>query len=864
MAEPDGASLRRLAGLSLRLLWRDWRGGELGLLSGALLMAVTSVTGIALFTDRLERALLLESANMLAADRVVGGRAAPPREILREGRARGLRTAETLSFTSMAFSDAGSLLVAAKAVGDGYPLRGELIVGERPFAGGAPAPGGPPPGVAWLETRALSALEIEVGGTVHLGEAALTVGGIVVAEPDRSGAGMVDNLGPRLMLHLDDVPRTGVIQPGSRAFARYLFAGDDRAALDGFEQWFRDNEDWRGEFYMRDIRDESEEVAAALERAENFLLLGSLSAVVLAGVAIALTARRYSERHYDYVAIMKTLGCTAGRVMFIYLSIQTALALGAIALGGALGWLVHEGILLLLRSLVTVDLPPPGPGPFLAGAFTALVCLLAFALPPLLALRETPPLRVLRRDLVQRRFGAGAPYLFGLSGTVLLVYWYSGSLLLTGALLAGVAAVALPLAAVSWLLLRAGGGAGMKAGGAFRLAMAGIRRRRRQNTLQVMVFSVAIMSLLVLTLLRTDLIDEWRDQLPEDAPNHFMMNITSGQIDAMRAFFEENGVAAGAFYPLVSARVTHVNDAPPAPRPDEEEGGGGLVEEAGEDAGPEGGEEGRRVRGGLARRQVTWESELPPDNLVTAGRWWGEDAAPGYVSVEREYADWLGLELGDRLRFEVNRRVVAAEVSSFRNVRWDNMRPNFFIIFSPGTIDRAGATYLSTALLAPEQKELLNELVRRFPTVVVLEVDALIRQIRDIVAQVTSAIELISALVLVCGALVLTACVNASLDERLRENAILRTLGAGRRLILTSLLIEFAAIGLTAGLIATAGAEAMLYYLQREMFGQEFSPHRWAWLAGPALGTAIIAGLGVASTRGVVRTSPLRALRRAA
>ncbi len=563
MAEPGGASLRRLAGLSLRLLWRDWRGGELGLLSAALLMAVTSVTGIALFTDRLEKALLLESAAMLAADRVVGGREAPPRAILEEGRARGLRVAETLSFSSMAFSDAGSLLVSAKAVGDGYPLRGEVIVAERPFAGGAPAPGGPPPGRVWLESRALSALGLEMGGTVQLGEAALVADRIIVAEPDRTG-GLVDSLGPRLMLHLDDVPRTGVVRPGSRVFARYLFAADDPAALDGFEQWFRDNEDWRGEFYMRDIREESDEVADALARAENFLLLGSMAAVVLAGLAIALTAERYSERHYDYVAVMKTLGCTAGRILFIYLSIQLALALGAVALGSALGWLVHEGILLLLGSLVTVALPAPGAGPFLSGAVTALVCLLAFALPPLLALRETPPLRVLRRDLTQRRFGARTPYFFGMLGTVLLAYWHSRSLLLTGALVGVAAAVAMLLAAASWLLLRAGGGAGMRAGGAFKLAMTGIRRRRRQNVLQVMVFSAALMSLLVLTLLRTDLIDEWRAQLPEDAPNHFLMNITSGQIDGIRAFFEEHGVGGDAFYPLVRARVTHVNGAPPS------------------------------------------------------------------------------------------------------------------------------------------------------------------------------------------------------------------------------------------------------------------------------------------------------------
>jgi putative ABC transport system permease protein len=258
---------------------------------------------------------------------------------------------------------------------------------------------------------------------------------------------------------------------------------------------------------------------------------------------------------------------------------------------------------------------------------------------------------------------------------------------------------------------------------------------------------------------------------------------------------------------------------------------------------------------------VTWSEELPKDNLITSGTWWGVDPQPGYVSIEEEYADWLDLELGDRIEFEVNRQVVTAEVSNFRSVRWDNMQPNFFIIFSPGTIDHLGATFLSTALMEREQKVLLNDLIRLFPTMVIIEIDALIEQIQTIIAQVTSAVELISILVLICGGLVLLSCVNASLDERFHENAILRTLGAGKKLILTSLLIEFASIGFVAGLIATIGAEVSLYYLQEQVFQQEFSLHYWVWAAGPLLGMLIIAGLGINSTRRVVQTSPLAVLR---
>ena len=879
----DNKPISSLFLISLRLLRRDWKGGELRLLFLALIMAVTSITGIALFTDRLEKALLLESANMLAADRIVSGRGDLPREVLTEGQTRGLSTAEVVSFTSMAFSETGNILVAAKAVTNAYPLRGEVIVSEQAFVRGTPIGSGPPQGEVWLESRAMAALDIDIGDFVSVGEAELRVGKIIVAEPDRGGGSMMDNAGPRLMLHMDDLASTNVVQLGSRVSNRYLFAADDISDLDAFEEWFRSREEWRGRYYIRDIRDESEEVREALERAESFLLLSSLFAVLLAGVAIALTAKRYSERHYDYVAILKTFGCTSSQISFIYLNIQLVLASFAVSIGWLFGWFIHGVILAVLQRLLFVDLQEPGFQPFIVGGLTAVICLLSFALPPLLALRETPPLRVLRKDISQQKIGDNVPYLFGALGALLLVYWYSQDLILTSVLIISVAAIALVLSGVSYFILRTSSSTGMKAGSAWLLAMTATRRRRKQNVLQVMVFSITIMSLLILTLLRTDLVEEWQAQLPENTPNHFMMNITQSQIPGIESFFAQNGIEGNQFFPLVSARVTRVNGDLPSPGDESEVSvsratlteGSDSEEPESEmalginpqtDAPPVNAEDattgGRRVRGRLSRRQVTWSTDLPSDNMITEGIWWGEESEPGYVSIEQEYAEWLDLELGDRLEFEVNQQIVSAEVSSFRSVRWDNMQPNFFIIFSPGTIDHLGATFLSTALMEREQKILLNDLVRLFPTVVVIEIDALIEQIQTIIIQVTSAIELISILVLLCGALVLVACVNASLDERFHENAILRTLGAGRKLILSSLLIEFASIGVVAGLIATLGAEASVYYLQEEIFEQEFSFHMWTWIAGPTLGMFIIAGLGMNSTREVVSTSPLNVLRR--
>lgn len=858
--QADPMTLTTLARLSLRLLWRDWQGGELRLLFLALVMAVTSVTGIALFTDRLEQALLAESANMLAADRVLSGRDEAPVEWLEEARRRNLETAETMAFGSMVFSETGNVLVSAKAVSDAYPLRGEMVVADRAFGQGASIAGGPAPGEVWVESRIMPALGVEIGDPVFVGNAEFTIARVIITEPDRQQGGMMENAGPRLMLNTADVPKTEVIQVGSRVSYRYLFAGNSDD-LEGYEMWLDSRTS--GEFRLRDVRDESAEVADALNKAESFLLLGSLFAVLLAGVAIALTARRYAERHFDYVAILKTLGCTSGQIMSLYMSIQVALGLISIVLGSFLGWGVHALILRALSAVISIDLPPSGFTPYVIGSMTAIICLLSFALPPLLALRKTSPLRVLRKDLDDNTLSAKLPYGVGLVGSLVLILWYSQDLLLTSILVLSVLAVVALLSGLSWLLLRSSTSVGMKAGSAWKLAMSATRRRRKQNVLQVLVFSLTIMSLLILTLLRTDLIRDWQAQLPENTPNHFLMNVTENQVPGIENFFRSNGVEPNQFFPMMSAGITRINGEAPRPRWMDDDEQSNLTERSADNnvgSEPDRADVDRPAR--VSTRQVTWATRLPSDNQIVAGTWWGGTPQPGFVSLEDDYAQRLGAELGDVIEFDVGQgELREATVQSLRSVRWDNMQPNFFIIFSPGTLDDMGGTYLSTALMKQEQKALINGLLRLYPTIVVIEIDALIEQIQNIIAQVTSAIELIAFLVLACGALVLLACVTATLDERFRENAILRTLGAGKRLILTSLLIEFASIGLIAGIIATLGAEGTLYYLQREVFQQDFALHYWVWLAGPLVGMVVIGLLGVMATRRVVNTSPLAVLR---
>lgn len=879
-------SLQRKAGLGLsgllrlatRFLWRDLRGGELKLLTLSLIMAVCSVTAIALFTDRLERALLNESANMLAADRVLSGRQQPPQEWLQEAQQRGLRTGEFISFASMVFSDQGNILVSAKAVSPSYPLRGDLLVADEPFGASYISASGPEPGNVWVESRVLPALGISVGDPVYVGNATLTVSQVLVQEPDRQQGGMMENAGPRLLMNLTDVPATNIIQPGSRVSYRYLFAGE-LAALDDFAQWL--DEQPENEYRLRDVREESEEVSEALDRAESFLMLGSLFAVTLAGLAIALTARRYSHRHFDHVAILKTLGLTASQINAMYGLLLGILWVVSVVIGSVAGWLIHEAILAVLASLMQVALPSASITPFFIGAITALLCLAAFALPPLWGLRSVSPLRVLRKDIEVDGNSQWLPYSAGVAGILALILWYSSDIYLTALIAIAVVLVFAVLAVASYLLLRSGTVSGMRAGSAWLLAKSALRRRSQQSVLQIMVFAVTFMSLLTLSLLRSDLISDWQAQLPEDTPNHFMMNITDAQLPGIQDFYQQRNLEGNPFYPMMRAALLTVNGEP-ARRPwDDDDQPGNITERAADDASPEANSSYESARASVTAsqqaedservdnprpvtRQVTWTPTLPPDNEVVAGQWWDEEIHPGEVSVEQDYAERLDLALGDELVFEIEGQQVPVIVSSFRTVRWDNMQPNFFFIFSPGTLEQFGATYLSTLLLEGEQKLMLNDLLRAFPTIVVLEVDAIIAQIQRIIFQVSSAIELIAALVLVSGALVLLACVNATLGERYRENAILRTLGASRQLILRAMLFEYAFIGAVSGMMATLGAEAALYFLQTQVFEQTFAFHIWVWLAGPVLGTAIIAGIGFVATRRVVNTSPLLVLRQLA
>ena len=825
--------------LALKLLWRDWRAGELTLLLASLVIAVGTVTTVTLFVDRLQQALLAESATFLAADRVIRSGEEIDPAILEKADQLGLSRSITLSFQSMVFSADRAQFVSVKAVDDNYPLRGHLIAGDAPFIRGYPVDKGPSPGELWLESRLFPSLGIEPGDLVDVGVKGMPATRVLVREPDRGGG--FNNIGPRLLMNRVDVPATQVVQPGSRISYRYLFAGE-RDALEALTRWVKPRLKPGARIFG--VREGAESIGNALERGEQFLLLGSLLGVVLAGVAIALAAQRYSLRHYDHVAIMKTLGATPGTVDSVFIIMFVLLGTLATCLGAGIGYLTQMGVAEILSPYIPVELPGPSMRPLLLGFATGFVCLLSFALPPLLKLRAIEPMRVFRRDLGGPRVASLMTYAFAVLGTLGLMWWYSQDLKLTAMIFSGGAAALALLFVLAFILLRGGKALGMQAGNAWRLALAGMQRRGRENALQIMVFGLAIMPLLILYLVRTALVADWQAQIPEQAPNHFAINISAEDVAPVRAMLVANGIESQPLYPMIRGRIQSVNGELASARDE-------RIHNA-DNAAP-------RIDAG---RNLTWSATLPDDNHIIAGAWWDTDyRGDPLVSLEKDLAARNRLKVGDELAFIVQGRVLSTRVASIRTVAWDNMQPNFYIIFSPGALEDFPSTFMTSFHLEKDQKLFLNSLLGKYPTMTVIEIDALIEQVQRIINQVTLAIELVLVLILGAGGLVLLASIQASMDERLKQHAILRALGAGRRLVLGSLMIEFCTLGFFAGLLATLGSEITVFILETEVFELDHEVNPQLWVLGPLAGVLLIGIPGTLTTRRVVNTPPANVLR---
>lgn len=832
---PGRIPFTRLLALATRQLLRDLRAGELRVLFGALLVAVAASTAIGYFGARLNGAMLLRASEFLGADLVLSGSAPASAEQIAAGHERQLDHARLVEFSSVIATDEGIQLASVKAADDRYPLRGELRSAAEPYGAEAPGPG-PRPGEAWAEARLFAALDLQVGDSIEVGEKRLHLTRVLTHEPDR--AGDFYSLTPRVLMHLDDLEATGVVQPGSRVRYRELWSGP-RAALDAYRKAL----DGRLQPHQRlqDVRDENQQIGGALQRAEQYLNLASLAAILLAGVAVALSANRFAVRRFDASALLRCLGMSRHEALGLYALQLLMLGLLAGLAGMLLGWLGQLALFQLLAGLLPPHIPSGGLLPALAGAATGLLALGGFALPPLASLGRVPPLRVLRSDVQPLPPGAWLVYGSAILALGLIMWRLSLDLKLTLALLGGGVLAAGLLGALLFgalsLLRRLLRGAALP----WRLGLGQLLRHPLAAVGQALAFGLILLAMGLVALLRSELLDTWQAQLPEDAPNHFVLNLLPDDREAFSARLDAMRAVAAPLYPVLPGRLVAINDQP-------------VREVVSKDTQGD-----RAVRRDLS---LTWSDELPEDNQVVAGHWWPQLPAhelPG-VSVESELAASLGLELGDRLRFSIAGAEHEVRVASLRRVNWDSFRPNFYMIFQPGALGDLPTTYLTSFHLPAGQERELVALARAFPSITLLQVDALLAQLRSILEQVTLAVEYVLLFVLAAGLAVLAAGLQATLDERIRQGALLRAIGASRNVLVRARRSEFALLGATSGLLAALGCELSSALLYGLVFKLDWQPHPWL-LTLPLLGALLIGGAGVLGTRRALNASPLQVLR---
>ena len=865
--------------LSLNMLRRDWRAGEWRVLFAALVLAVGSIATVELFASRVQLLLQQESHALLGADlRITSTRPLPP-SYRAEAQRRRLRVLQTASFPSMVSiehrqgtaqsrSERGEMQGAAQratrhatevdeerastqrgsstaqqdmggsknvlteilSVESGYPLRGKITIddGTTHVAQFIPARG-----TLWADERLMLRMGLRLGDKVRLGRLHLRVAGEVVHDVNQSFG--FASFAPRAIINSADLPASGLVQPGSRIHYSLLFAGDEKQ-VSGMRTWLKARLQI-GE-RLEDVRDARPEIRVALERSEHFFGLAALTAVVLAGVAMGLASRRFIMRHLDSCAVMRCLGAGQAQVLSIFFYQFLLLGVVATLLGDGVGYAVQAALVQSLASMRAAHLPLPSGLPLLQAAASGMALLMGFAFLPLWQLKSVSPLRVLRRELGLPQMRTGLLYLSG--GAVLcgLFLWQAGSLRLGMTVLGGLAGGLLVFGLLAWLALRALAMLPLRQ----RHVFANLARHGRSNALQIVALSLGGMALLVLTLVRADMLQNWRERMPPDMPNRFIVNVQPDQRASVLAFFAHHGLAQPELYPMVRGRLVAFNGHPI---------NGNSYSDP-------------RARS-LAEREfnLSWAQHLPVGNQVVAGAWWPRKGAAPQFSVEQGIAQTLGIHLGDSLTYDVAGSRFTARVTSLRKLDWDRMHVNFFVIAAPGMLEQYPASYITSFHLSPDRKEFGVELIRKFPNLLLIDTDAIIAQVRHIMDEISQTLSVLFLFTLFSGLAVLYAVLISTRDERSQHAAILRTLGAGSGYLRRLYLTEFAVLGALSGLFAAAGAALLGWELSRRVLDIPYTPTALLWLAGAGGGIVLVMLSGWLVTRRVTQVPPLQVLQSA-
>lgn len=838
--------------LALSMLARDWRAGEWRVLLIALVLAVGSISTVGLFSDRVRQALQQEAHSLLGADLRINSIRPLPSVYRDEAAKIGLRVVSTASFPSMVAYANQSLLSEIQAVEDGYPLRGKIRIDDSTQAAtqngngsvdaeveaattGHDAHAVPARGTLWADERLLRRMSVKTGDEVNIGKLQLRLTAKIIKDVDQSVS--FASVAPRVYINLADLAASGLVQEGSRINYRLLVAGDNEQ-VERFRDWAK-AQIKPGE-KLEDVRDARPEIRQAMERAEHFLGLAALMAFVLAGIAMALAARQFITRHLDSCAVMRCLGATQNQVLLIFLYQFLLLGVAAVMLGGLLGWLAQSSLVQAVEALREANLPAPGWLPLLQAAASGIALLLGFTFLPLWQLKSVPPLRVIRRELGIPSANTGLVYLSGGVVLCLLFLWQAGSIKLGLTVLSGLAAGMLLFGFIAWSSLRLL--ATLPFGS--RHVFANLARHGRANAVQIVALSLGGMSLLLLTLVRTELMQNWRDRLPPDAPNRFIVNVQADQKLPVQQFFKTQELAAPSLFPMVRGRLIAINQR-----------------DINSDDYPD-----QRARALVEREtNLSWSADIPQGNKLAQGKWWTPVAINATepareISLEEGLAKTLGIKIGDLLTYDIAGSRFSAEVINLRKVRWDSMQVNFFVITSPGLLENYSASYLSSFYLPPNKLPAGDALLKSFPNLLVIDTEAIITQVRHIMDQIAQTLGAVFLFTLLSGLAVLYAALLATQDERIYQSAILRTLGADSRYLRRQHLTEFAVLGALSGLFAAAGSAALGWILAKNVLEIPFAPTPLLWLIGIGGGMFTVMLAGWLVTRRVINLPPLQVL----
>lgn len=825
---------------ALTSLKRDWKSGELRLIGISVILAVACLTSVSFFIDRVHRATEQQATELLAADLLVISSSKIEDKFVEQAINSNLTYSLNESFRSVVVKDDKLELSEVKAVDTNYPVRGNLKISDSLFGKERITDLVPASGEVWVDSRLMQVLNITIGDKINLGASNFTVSKRLTYEPDRGGD--LFNIAPRLLMNREDLDATGLILPASRVQYRLLLGGDNKI-IDQFRENVKALEkDKNSNLRIQSIRDARPEIKSALDRAEQFLGLATLVSIALAGLAIAMSAQRYASRHYDSCAIMRCLGLQQNQITQIYLYQLLIIGLLCSLLGSGFGYIAQEALNKLMTGMAQVSLPAPSLLPFLKGILSGLLTVSAFALPQLLSLRTISPLRVLRRDLNPLPLNSYIIYLVAIITLIFLSPWQSGSIKITFHTLIGLFITAIVLALVAKQILKLLKRLQPKLKMSARYGLANVTRRSNQSTVQIIGIGLGITVMLLLTLIRTDLLESWKERLPENAPNYFLINMQANQAEDIQNIITKELNKEVSLHPMIRGRLMKINDQPVS---------------------ADNYSEPRTKRLATREFNLSFAETMQLDNKIVEGEWWDNfDRNKNYFSVEEGIAEKLGINLGDELTYIIAGEMITGKVTSLRWLEWDSFNVNFFVVSNPEALGSFSSTYITSFYLPAEQRSLLVDLVRQFPSMTILDMDAILTQVKNIMQQVIRAVEFVFIFTILTGLTVLFAAIQSTHDERTSEAALMSALGARRKQILSGLVAEFLLLGLITGILSAIAATIIELILAEYVFKIDIAINPLIWIIAPLACCLIIVSTGLYGTRKVLTAPPMTVLRK--